>query len=354
MKTKFSKLLTSIIIATSALILTSCSTRSASISHHHANPSVALVTDASDANANPYNAAAISGLKSYAEAHNLSSGEKGYEVFTPNYSSEIYSLVDQAAQKNFHLVIGMGSSLQNAIRDNAKLYPKTNFAIIDGNIKNQKNITNINFKSQQAAYLAGIVAAKTTKTNVIGFVGGTEQVSAKFKNGFIQGIQAQAKKDHKKIKVLSQNANTFSNATTGQNIAQEMYRNKADIIFAAAGETGNGVFTAARKINEATPVNQKVWVIGVDTDQSSQGDYYAKGGQKSNFTLTSVTNNIALAIKDISTKSYEDKFPGNKTTTYTLENNGVDIVQSSNISYGTWIAAQKARQKILTGEIKVK
>lgn len=354
MKSKFSKLLTSITIVASTLILTSCSTRSTNTQHHHANPSVALVTDVSDANSNPYNAAAISGLKSYAESHNLNSGEKGYEIFTPNYSNEIYSLVDQAAQKNFHLVIGMGNSLQNAIRDNAKLYPKTNFAIIDGNIKNQKNVTNINFKSQQAAYLAGIVAAKTTKTNIIGFVGGTEQISTKFKTGFIQGIQAQAKKDHKKIKVLSQNTNTFSNIISGQNIAQEMYRKKADIIFAAAGESGNGVFTAAKKINEAQPVTQKVWVIGVDTDQTSQGDYYAKGGQESNFTLTSVTNNISLAIKNISTSSYNDKFPGEKTTIYTLKNNGVNIIQSSNISYDTWITVQKARQQILSGKIKVK
>ncbi|MBD5429438.1 BMP family ABC transporter substrate-binding protein [Lactobacillus sp.] len=354
MKVKFSKLIISIIITTSTLLLTSCSNQSSSSQQHHANPSVALVTDASDANSNPYNAAAIAGLKKYAQDHNLNSGDNGYEVFTPNYSSEIYSLVDQAAQKNFHLVIGMGSSLQNAIRDNAKLYPKINFAIIDGKVNNQKNVTNINFQSQQAAYLAGIVAAKTTKTNVIGFIGGTQQSSTKFKNGFIQGIQDQAKKDHKKIKILSQNTNTFSDTNVGQNIAQAMYLKKADIIFAASGESGNGVFTAARKINEAQPINQKVWVIGVDTDQTNQGDYYAKGGQKSNFTLTSVTNNIALAIKNIATDSYNDKFPGNKTTTYSLKNKGVDIVQSSNISYNVWIAVQKARQKILNGEIKIK
>lgn len=351
MKEKFSKLITGIIITTSILLLTSCSNQSTTPQQHHANPSVALVTDASDANSNPYNAAAIAGLKKYAKDHNINYGDKGYEVFTPNYSSQIYSLIDQAAQRNFHLVIG---SSQNAIKDNAKLYPKTNFVIIGGKVNNQKNVTNIIFQSQQAAYLAGIVAAKTTKTNIIGFIGSTEPTSTKFKNGFIQGIQAQAKKDHKNIKILSQNTNTFSNTTIGQNIAQAMYLKKADIIFAATGESGNGVFTAARKINEAQPVNQKVWVIGVDTDQTNQGDYYAKGGQKSNFTLTSVTNNIALAIKNIANSSYNDKFPGNKTTTYSLKNNGVDIVQSSNISYNTWITVQKVRQKILNEKIKIK
>ncbi|MBP2058326.1 basic membrane protein A [Lactobacillus colini] len=354
MKHNFFKLIASILIVTCTILISSCSTRHHSTHSHHASPSVALVTDASDPKSNPYNAAAISGLTSYARNHNLEKSKNGYAIFSPNYSSEIYSLVDQAAQKNFHLVIGLGNSLQNAIKDNAKLYPKTNFAIVDSNLTGQKNIANIKFASQEAAYLAGIIAAKTTKSKVIGFIGGTSQGSAKFERGFSQGIQFQAKKDNTKIKILAQNAKTFSNPKIGQTIAQEMYRKKADIIFAAAGDTGNGVFTAAKTINQANPVNKKVWVIGVDADQTSQGNYYAKGGQKSNFTLTSVTNNIGLAIKEIATKSYQNKFPQNKTLTYTLKNNGVGIVQTSNIPYNTWIAAQKARQDILDGKLKIK
>lgn len=352
MKSKLAIIFTGLI--TIAIFLTGCTNDQPTSHHHHASPTVALVTDVSDTQNNPYNAAAITGLKEYANEHDLSTGEDGYQVFTPNYSSEIYSLVDQAAQKNFHLVIGMGNTLQNAIRDTADLYPKNNFALIDGQVKGKKNVVNITFQSQQAAYLAGVIAAKTTKTNVIGFIGGSSQaITTKYQTGFIQGIHAQAKKDQRKIKILIKNANTFSKPSVGKKIAQQMYRKNADIIFGAAGETGNGIFQAAKKINQARPVNKNVWVIGVDADQSAAGDYFAKGGQKANFTLTSVTNNIALAIKNIANQSYNDNFPGNKTITYNLKNSGVDVVHSSNISYGTWIAAQKARQDILSGKIKI-
>lgn len=354
MKSKLAILFTSLITISISLLLAGCANNRSTSHPHHTNPTVALVTDTSDTQENPYNAAAASGLRDYANERNLSNGENGYQVFTPNYSSEIYSLVDQAAQKNFHLVIGMGNTLQNAIRDTADLYPKTKFALIDGKVKNKKNVANINFQSEQAAYLAGVIAARTTKTNVIGFIGGSSQtVTTKYQNGFIQGIHAQAKKDHKKIKILAKNAGTFSQPSIGKKIAQEMYRKNADIIFGAAGQTGTGIFQAAKKINQARPVNKNVWVIGVDTDQSAAGDYFAKGGQKANFTLTSVTNNITLAIKNIANQSYNDNFPGNKTITYNLKNQGVDVIHSSNITYGTWIVAQKARQDILNGKIKI-
>lgn len=144
----------------------------------------------------------------------------------------------------------------------------------------------------------------------------------------------------------------FSDANKAHDIAQEMYNKKADIIFQAAGKSGQGVFKAAQEINQARPVGQKVWVIGSDEDQSKLGDYLAKGGQPSNFTLTSVIKSADLAVEDIATQTASGKFPGGKTLKYGLKNKGISLVQG-NLSYHTWIKVQKAKQKIIDGKIKV-
>lgn len=98
-----------------------------------------------------------------------------------------------------------------------------------------------------------------------------------------------------------------------------MYGKKADIIFHAAGDAGNGLFQTAKFINQARPAKDRVWVIGVDTDQSNLGKYYAKGGQEANFVLTSVVTGVNRATKNIASRSYQGKFPGGKTIVYGLK-----------------------------------
>ncbi len=82
------------------------------------------------------------------------------------------------------------------------------------------------------------------------------------------------------------------------------------------------------------------------------GNYKAKNGKKSNFTLTSVLKGLNVATKSISDKAYDNKFPGGKHIVYTLKDNGVSVTKG-NLDSRTWSAIQKARKQIIAGKIKV-
>jgi basic membrane protein A len=103
----------------------------------------------------------------------------------------------------------------------------------------------------------GVVAGLTTKTNKIGFVGGIQSaLISKFEDGFKAGVATV----NPKATVMSQYVGSFSAADKGQAIAASFYGQGADIIYSAAGQTGNGVFTEAQTSKKN---GQKVWVIGV-------------------------------------------------------------------------------------------
>ncbi|MCX2910749.1 BMP family ABC transporter substrate-binding protein, partial [Bifidobacterium longum] len=81
-----------------------------------------------------------------------------------------------------------------------------------------------------------------------------------------------------------QYADSFTDAAKGQTIAKAMMAKGEKVIFQAAGTVGNGVFTAAKDNNQTMTADSKdkVWVIGVDMDQSDMGAYKDKDGKKSN------------------------------------------------------------------------
>ncbi|QNQ81562.1 BMP family ABC transporter substrate-binding protein [Lactobacillus sp. PV012] len=317
--------------------------------HHSANPSIALVTNAPDDGTNPYIEAGKEGLKNYAQQHHLSTGKNGYQIFSPNYTKEDYSLIDQAAQKNFHTIIALGASFKNAVDDTASLYPHNNFVLIDGKAKSAANVTSITFNSWQMGYLAGVAAASSSKTHTVGIL---SQPASSLLKGYLAGINYYSKYYHVKTKILAKTISSAPNKEQAQNLTQQIYLKGADIIFSAVGQNSQGVFSAAKAINQTQPVNQKVWVIGVDNDQSSAGKYQAKGGQPSNFTLTSVIKNIPQAIENVSEESFNNAFPARQLLNYDLKNNGVTLIHSTNLSYSSWIAIQKARTYLIQKNAK--
>ncbi|QNQ81186.1 BMP family lipoprotein [Lactobacillus sp. PV034] len=334
--------------------LTACShQKSASHSNNKTdNKTVALVTDNNTINDHSYNYSAWQGLKQYGENNHLIQGNNGYQYFVTTSTTK--AAIQTAINKNFKTIFSIGPNLKTDISQAAKDNPHHNFVIIDGTISHQKNVASINFNNEQAAYLAGIVAAYTTKTNTIGFIGGEQnKATLNYQTGFELGIKAGAKKLHKNINFLNSYTDSFSKTAKAKELTLNLINKKADIIFQASGKSGTGVFQAVKLTNEAQPVNNKVFVIGVDTNQQQLGNYYAKGQQASNFTLTSVVKAMDQAVANVAQDSLKGNFPGGKNLTYNLQNNGVYITNSPNISNKAWDAAQKARLKIINGKIKI-
>ncbi|MDA3964759.1 BMP family lipoprotein [Enterococcus thailandicus] len=315
-----------------------------------AGTTAALITDTGGVDDRSFNQSAWEGLEAWGKEHKLSRGNDGYQYFQSSNESDYIPNIDQALTAGFQTIFGIGYKLQPAIKEQATNNPETNFVIIDDVIDGLDNVVSATFKDNEASYLAGIAAAYTTETNVVGFIGGVKgEVIDRFDAGFTAGVEAGAKELGKKIDVKNQYAGDFSAPDKGRSIAQGMYAQNADIIFHASGGTGNGVFQEAKSLNESG--DKKVWVIGVDRDQSDEGGYTLNGEDK-NFTLTSTLKGVGTVVEDLAQKSADGDFPGGEHTVYGLKEDGVGLTKGQ-LSDEAQKAVDAAKEKIIAGDVKV-
>ena len=234
----------------------------------------------------------------------------------------------------------------------AKKYPDVQFCHSTGTRAHTEGVPNYHnaFASiYEGRYLAGVAAAKTTKTKIVGFVGGMEgEVISRFEKGFEAGV----KSVDKSIKVQVDYAGSFSDAAKGKTIAATQYAGGADIIYQAAGGTGAGVFSEAKSLNEEKKEADKVWVLGVDRDQKGEGNYTSKDGKKSNFVLASTTKGVGEAVQNISKETAAGKFPGGKHVVYGIKEGAVGLV-NDNLSDDAQKAVDQAYDDIKSGKITV-
>lgn len=318
--------------------------------------SVALVTDVGGVDDRSFNQSAWEGLQAWGKEHDIKRGNGGYNYIQSNDASQYTTNVGGAVQNGFKTIFGIGYLLAPSIKEAAQQNPNTNFAIVDDVVEG-KNVVSATFRDNEAAYLAGIAAAQTTKSNKVGFVGGEEGVVIdRFQAGFEQGVADEAKKLGKTVNVDVQYAASFGDPAKGKALAASMYKDGADIVYHAAGGTGVGVFQEAKALNEGLTKDElatkKVWVIGVDRDQNDDGKFKSKDGQEDNFTLTSTLKGVSAAVKDISTRALNDKFPGGQHLVYGLKDGGVDLTDAA-LSKDAKAAVKDAKQAIIDGKIKV-
>ncbi|MDQ0405956.1 BMP family ABC transporter substrate-binding protein [Streptomyces sp. NBC_01723] len=251
------------------------------------------------------------------------------------------------AKQGHNPVVGVGYAYAAAIKNAAEKYPDTTFGIVDDATIESKNVADLVFNEEQASYLAGVAAAKTTKTDTVGFVGGVDiPLIHKFQAGFAQGV----KDTDPKVKVLSQyltqtaEEGGFSSPDKGKTAAEGQMEKKADVVYAAAGLSGQGVIEAAAA--------KKVWAIGVDSDQYKQ-EALAK---YKDYILTSATKDVAKAVYNLA-KSVEDGKPETGIVRGDLKSGEVGL-SDSNPKFADdaelQAAIKTAKEKIISGEIKVK
>jgi basic membrane protein A and related proteins len=304
--------------------------------------SVAMVTDVGGVDDKSFNQSAWEGLQNFGKENGLEKGKGGYDYVQSKSDADYATNLNTLVRQDFDLVYGIGFLMQAAIEEIAQQQKDANFAIVDAEVK-QPNVASILFKEQEAAFLAGVAAALTTKTNHIGFIGGMEiPVIERFEAGFLAGVKA-AKPD---VQVDVQYSGAFDKAELGQSIASKMYSSGADVVFHAAGATGNGLFKEAtdRKAKEA---GKDFWAIGVDSDQAAMGP---------DVVLTSALKRVDVAVQDIAKKAQEGNFPGGETVVYSLQEDGVGLAPI-NAKAEAKDAIDKAVkewiEKIKSGDVKV-
>ena len=175
--------------------------------------------------------------------------------------------INQLATAGYNPIFAVGFLMTDTVTKVAPQFPDVMIGGIDIFFdKPAANVIGLNFKEQEAGYLAGVVAGKlTTMTDVdprindkkvVGFVGGMEIPPVqKFEAGFVAGV----KSVNPDVEVKSVYTGTFTDAQKGIESGKNLMESGADIIFAAAGSTGNGTAKACQ--------DNKALFIGVDADQ---------------------------------------------------------------------------------------
>lgn len=310
---------------------------------------VAMVTDVGGIDDKSFNQSAWKGIKEFGEENDLTEGD-GYTYLQSQSDADYTTNLNSLARKNYNLIFGVGFMMQESVNEIASQQKDFNFAIIDGEV-DQPNVASILFKEQEASFLAGIAAGLTTESNKIGFIGGvTGAVIERFEAGFIAGV----KSVNPDAQVDVQYAEAFDKAEMGQSIASKMYSSGADVIFHAAGGTGNGLFKEARDLKQKDP-SRNIWAIGVDSDQSAEG-VVEIDGEEQNVIITSALKRVDVAVKDISTKAMEGNFPGGETSTYTLADDGVGLAPiNEKVAAKADIEAKVAEytEKIKSGDLVI-
>ncbi len=185
---------------------------------------------------------------------------KTYLEFEISNDTQRVQAIRRMAERGASPIISIGFAQASALQQVAKDFPKTRFAIIDAKV-DMPNVQSVLFKEQEGSYLVGAMAALVSKTGKVGFVGGMDiPLIRKFQCGYEQG----AKATNAKIEVFSNMTGTTSTAwndpTRGGELAKAQFAKGSDVVFAAAGGTGVGVYQAAKDAGKLA--------IGVDSNQN--------------------------------------------------------------------------------------
>ncbi|WP_409470052.1 BMP family lipoprotein [Streptomyces sp. HC307] len=332
-------------VASLALAATACGgTSGDSGGESKENLGLAIAYDIGGKGDQSFNDAAYAGLQKAAKEFGYKTAD--IEPTEGETDADKEQRLASLARQGYNPVIGVGFAYGPAMQAVAEKYPDTTFGIVDSVVEGD-NVASLVFAEEQASYLAGVAAAKATKTNTVGFVGGVDiPLIHKFEAGYKQGV-AETNPDVKVVsQYLTQTAEEggFSSPDKGKAAAEGQIEKKADVVYQAAGLSGQGVIEAAAKA--------KVWAIGVDSDQYQQEALSAY----KNYILTSALKDVGGAVYTLA-KSVEDEKPLTGTQTFDLKVDGVGLSESNpefaKIA-GLQDAVNKAKEGIIDGSIKVK
>jgi basic membrane protein A len=306
-----------------------------------ADKPVALIIAQGGLGDQSYNDLAYAGFKRAIAETKL----EGKPVESKDVVAQAADILRRASDAGFGLVVDLEYSHGDALQAVAKDYPGADYVILN-QVKSGANVASVLFQEQEGSYLAGALATLVATDSsikgvngrpIIGVIGGTKSVGIdKFIVGYIQG----AREVNPKVEVKVAYSNNFGDPAIGLQMAKAMYDSGANVVYQVAGGTGLGVIQAAKETGH--------FAIGVDTDQ----DGLAPGA-----VLTSMIKRTDVAVETVVKDYAAGKFPGGKTVTLGLAQDGVglspmkythDIVPAATLA-----KVEDLKKKILSGEIKV-
>ncbi|MBZ9938589.1 BMP family ABC transporter substrate-binding protein [Mesorhizobium sp. BR1-1-16] len=261
-----------------------------------------------------------------------------YVVIQPRSISEFQSTLARAAGQGFDFIVGSSFDMIKPMQAVAAAFPDQKFGLVDvGPDPVAPNVVSSVTKDWEGSFLVGVIAAKTTKTGTIGFVGGKDiPIIHRFFVGYYYG----AKMADPNVNVLESYSGTFTDPAAGKEYTLSLINQKSDINFAVAGATSAGVIDAAKET--------KTFAIGVDSNQN----YLAPGS-----VLTSMVKRVDTQAYDMIKSVSDGSFKGGTVLYYGLKEGGVDAAMDQ---YNKGLIADDVlkqvdalKQKVISGEIVV-
>ena len=276
-----------------------------------------------------FNEAAYNGIEKWKKE----TGKK-YLSFEITNESQREQAIRRMAERGASPIIGIGFGQASSIEKVAKEFPKLQFAIIDM-VVDLPNVQSVVFKEQEGSFLVGVLAAKASKTGKVGFVGGMDiPLIRKFQCGYEQGVKYVNKKGQIFANMTGTTGAAWNDPARGGELTKAQFAKGADVVFAAAGGTGIGVYQAAKDAGKLA--------IGVDSNQN-----HLQPGTM----LTSMVKRVDTAVYNVA----KNHTPG--ISNLGLKEDGVGVAMDEHnaklITDEMKADLEKAKAGILDGSIKV-
>jgi basic membrane protein A len=279
------------------------------------------VTDTGGIDDKSFNATAWKGIEDAMKEYNID-GKYLESQQQTDYEKNLNAFIDEKCD----IIITVGFLLGNATQASAEANPNVKFSIVD--YAYDPAITNVLgqvFNTDEAAFLAGYLAAGMTKTGVVGSFGGMQIPTVTvFMDGFVKGVDYYNQKHGTTVKALGWDpaaqtglfTGNFESTDDGRKMGETLMDEGADIIMPVAGPVGLGTAAVVKERGTAS-------IIGVDADQVLTNPDYA------DIILTSVLKNMDITTKDAIKAAIDNTFKGG-VTVGTLSNGGVGLAPYHN------------------------
>ena len=217
--------------------------------------SPAVVYDKAGKNDKSFNEAVYNGILKFAKDTDI----KVREV-EPTNEAQVAQGLSKLAKRKSSPIVAVGFSMANALEAAAKEFPETKFTIIDMVVE-QPNVQSVVFAEHEGSFLVGALAAMKSESAKVGFIGGMDiPLIRRFECGFEQGAKHQNKDAEVMSNMIGSTGAAFNNPSKGGELAKSQFDKGADVVFAAAGGSGAGVYQAAKDMGK--------YAIGVDSNQN--------------------------------------------------------------------------------------